>query len=105
LSAILLGIVYLFFGAFSLVFKKNHGFQLYQVGLSFLGLFFGMMIGIVLNTVLWSRQYKKLVAREEERTGKKGVSEPEFRLPPTIAGAILVPIGLFGKAHPVVKVA
>jgi hypothetical protein len=96
LSAILLGIIYLFFGAFPLVFGNNHHFQLFQVGLAFLGLFVGMMIGIVTNTVLWAKQYQKLVAKEEERTGQKGASEPEFRLPPTIAGAILVPIGLFG---------
>lgn len=90
MSAILLGIIYLFFGAFPLVFGKNHGFELHQVGLSFLGMFSGMLLGIVLNTVLWSRQYDNLVKKE-------GVSEPEFRLPPTIAGAILVPIGLFGR--------
>lgn len=96
LSAILLGIIYLFFGAFPLVFGGNHKFQLWQVGLTFLGIFVGMTIGIISNTVLWAVQYKKLVKKEEEKTGIKGASEPEFRLPPTIAGAILVPIGLFG---------
>ena len=39
LSAVLLGILYLFFGAFPLVFGVNHGFELWQVGLSFLGIF------------------------------------------------------------------
>ncbi|KKY14154.1 putative benomyl methotrexate resistance protein [Diplodia seriata] len=38
LSSILLGILYLFFGAFPLVFQNNHGFTLSQVGLAFLGL-------------------------------------------------------------------
>jgi uncharacterized membrane protein len=96
LSAILLGIIYLFFGAFPLVFGKNHNFQLWQVGMAFLGIFVGMVIGIITNTVLWAVQYGKLVQKEEEKTGIKGASEPEFRLPPTIAGAVLVPIGLFG---------
>ena len=45
-SAILLGIVYLFFGAFNIVFTTNHDFNRWQVGLSFVGLLVGMMIGI-----------------------------------------------------------
>jgi hypothetical protein len=87
----------LFFGAFPLVFEGNHHFQLWQSGLTFLGMFVGMMIGITSNNFLWSTQYAKLVKREEQKTGIPGASEPEFRLPPTIAGAWLVPIGLFGK--------
>lgn len=30
--------------------------------------------------------------------GQSGLSEPEYRLPPAIAGGILVPIGLFWYA-------
>jgi hypothetical protein len=60
LSAVLLGVLYLFFGvcpsnpstrvstkaltpsqAFPLVFGNNHGFNLWQTGLTFLGLFVG----------------------------------------------------------------
>jgi cobalamin biosynthesis protein CobD/CbiB len=41
-SAILLGVLYLFFGAFELVFENNHHFNLWQTGLSFTGLFVGM---------------------------------------------------------------
>jgi hypothetical protein len=37
-SAVLLGILYLFFGAFHLVFATNHGFNLWQVSLMFLGI-------------------------------------------------------------------
>lgn len=77
LSAILLGVLYLFFGAFPLVFENNHGFTLSQTGLTFLGLLFGMLIGIACDP-LWRKNYNRLV----ERNG--GVSEPEFRLPPTI---------------------
>ena len=42
--AVLLGIVYLFFGAFINVFKGNHGFNEWQVGLSFLGITVGMLL-------------------------------------------------------------
>ena len=45
-SAILLGVLYLFFGAFDLVFANNHGFELWQIGLSFLGILIGMLVGI-----------------------------------------------------------
>ena len=37
-SAIILGIQYLFFGACELVFRTNHHFELWQIGLSFSGI-------------------------------------------------------------------
>jgi hypothetical protein len=96
LSAILLGILYLFFGAFPLVFEKGHGFTLSQVGLTFLGIFVGMIMGIS-SDPLWRRNYARLVRSYEQETGQPGASEPEFRLPPTIVGAWIVPIALFGE--------
>ncbi|KXL41506.1 MAG: hypothetical protein FE78DRAFT_156310, partial [Acidomyces sp. 'richmondensis'] len=89
LSAILLGILYLFFGAFALVFQNNYGFNEWQTGLTFLGIFVGMVMGVSCDP-LWRRNYVRLVKNNG------GVSEPEYRLPPTICGAILVPISLFG---------
>ncbi|KAK0896578.1 hypothetical protein LTR57_022504, partial [Friedmanniomyces endolithicus] len=89
LCAILLGILYLFFGAFPLVFENNHGFNEWQTGLSFLGIFVGTVIGVSCDP-LWKRNYVRLVRNNG------GVSEPEFRLPPTILGAVLVPVSLFG---------
>jgi hypothetical protein len=85
-----LGILYLFFGAFPLVFQNNHGFSIAQTGLSFLGLFVGMLTGIA-SDPLWRRCYDRLVRQNE------GGSEPEFRLPSTIAGAFVVPLALFGE--------
>jgi hypothetical protein len=93
-SAILLGILYLFFGAFPLVFVGNHGFTTSQTGLSFLGIFVGLISGAATDP-LWHRNYERLIRQREERTGEIGGSEPEYRLPPTIAGAFIVPIGLF----------
>ncbi|TAQ85472.1 hypothetical protein B7494_g6211 [Chlorociboria aeruginascens] len=93
-SAILLGILYLFFGAFPLVFEGNHGFTLSQVGLSFLGIFVGMIFAISTDP-LWHKNYVRLIKQREEATGEIGGSEPEYRLPPAILGALLVPAGLF----------
>ena len=49
--AFILGVLYLFFGAFNIVFTKNHDFNLWQVGLSFLGILIGMLIGIGSDTL------------------------------------------------------
>ncbi|KAK0120190.1 hypothetical protein ONS95_011596 [Cadophora gregata] len=93
-SAILLGILYLFFGAFPIVFVGNHGFSLWQTGMSFMGIFVGMVLGAATDPI-WHKNYARLIRQREERTGEVGGSEPEYRLPPSICGAILVPIGLF----------
>ncbi|KAM4062962.1 major facilitator superfamily protein [Hirsutella rhossiliensis] len=70
-SALLLGILYLFFGAFPLVFGTNHGFNLGR------------------------RAWPSWASWHERVTGVKDGSEPEFRLPPAILGSLLVPVGLF----------
>ncbi|SCO76952.1 related to multidrug resistant protein [Fusarium oxysporum] len=93
-SAILLGILYLFFGAFSLVFSMTYGFELWQIGLSFLGIGLGLILGIATNPI-WHRVHLRLERRAEMKTGITGVNEPEFHLPSAITGAVLVPIGLF----------
>ena len=93
-SAILLGILYLFFGAFPIVFQGNHGFTLSQTGLAFLGIFVGMVAGCATDP-LFQKNYKRLIKQREEATGEIGGSEPEYRLPPAIVGALLVPAGLF----------
>lgn len=94
LSALLLGILYLFFGAFPLVFQTNYGFNLWQTGLSFMGIGVGMVIG-VLSDPLWARLRVRLVKQLEEQTGVAGASEPELRLPSAILGAVLAPLGVF----------
>ncbi|RSL48609.1 hypothetical protein CEP53_009473 [Fusarium sp. AF-6] len=93
-SAILLGILYLFFGAFPLVFINVYGFSLWQVGLTFLGILVGMVLAAGLDPV-WHRIRVNLIRRLSEESGVEGKSEPEFRLPPAILGSVLVPAGIF----------
>ncbi|EHY59877.1 hypothetical protein HRR83_009313 [Exophiala dermatitidis] len=93
LSSILLGILYLFFGAFNLVFSTVYGFNLWQVGLSFLGLTIGMLLAIASDPI-WHRNYLRLLRTREEATGERK-SEPEFRLPPSIVGPWFCVVGLF----------
>ncbi|KKF94757.1 putative drug/proton antiporter YHK8 [Ceratocystis platani] len=93
-SALLLGILYLFFGAFPQVFTATHGFNLWQNGLPFLGILGGMALAGALDPV-WKRIRERLVAQAERDTGIPGRSEPEFRLPSLVLGAVMVPVGLF----------
>lgn len=93
-TAILLGILYLFFGAFALVFRTIYGFNLWQIGLSFCGLLVGMFVAILSNPV-WHNFYLHLLDRHEKLYGERK-SEPEYRLPPTIVGSWFCVVGLFG---------
>jgi hypothetical protein len=94
---------------------NNHGFTLAQVvcsfifsnniaranvpqGLAFLGLFVGMILGIISGEVIWTPVRNSLVAKQRAQGGEAGGSEPEYRLPSTIAGAVVVPIALFGQS-------
>ncbi|KAK9779032.1 putative Major facilitator superfamily domain-containing protein [Seiridium cardinale] len=87
-SAVLLGILYLFFGAFGVIFGSVYSFNLWQTGLAFLGIFTGMIAASATDPI-WRRMHDRLLAQND------GISEPEFRLPPAVAGAVLVPVGLF----------
>jgi hypothetical protein len=96
-SALLLGILYLFFGAFPLVFSTNHGFEQWQTGLTFLGLIVGILAAVSSNK-FWQRNYQRLVANAKNVVGRDNEHykpDPEFRLPPAIAGGVLVVIGIF----------
>lgn len=80
-SAILLGILYLFFGAFQLVFNDIYGFELWQRGLCFMGLFVGMVFAI-LSDPIWRRNYMRLERNYQTATGTTDEFQPEWRLPP-----------------------
>jgi hypothetical protein len=87
-SAILLGILYLFFNVIPLVFESVYAFSLQFVGLAFLGILVGELLAAS-SFPYWDTIRARLI------TANHGKEEPEFRLPPAIFGSILVPIGLF----------
>lgn len=93
-SAILLGILYLFFGAFPTVFEGAFNFNLWQTGLTFLGMLVGMLAG-AMSSSTWQKVRARLIKKNEKVTGVEGKSEPEFRLPQVMAGSVFVTIGLF----------
>ncbi|KAL2260944.1 hypothetical protein VTK26DRAFT_4928 [Humicola hyalothermophila] len=92
-TALLLGLLYLFFGAFPLIFRTNHGFNLWQVGLTFMGLLIAMILAC-LTTPIWNRVRVHLAEKRKAQTGDLK-NEPEDQLPPVICGAPLITGGLF----------
>lgn len=103
-SALLLGILYLFFGAFQLVFSNVFGFSLWQVGCSFLGIFVGMVCAI-LSDPLWRRNYARLERKHAQAGGEKGEFEPEWRLPPGTCPCVFSSsIGVTGPSQSLTQV-
>ena len=77
-----------------LVFQNNHNFNEWQTGLTFLGIFVGMAAGVLCDP-LWRRNCENPQSQRLRETSDTtidlrlvrnngSVSEPEFRLPPTI---------------------
>jgi hypothetical protein len=80
ISATLLSVLYLFFGAFQLVFRISYGFTLWQRGYSFLGLLVGMILAISTDP-FWRRNYARLENQHLQST-PNAEYKPEWRLPP-----------------------
>jgi len=82
------GIVYLFFEAFPVSFQEQRGWSLGVASLPFASFIAG--IGLGTGIIIFSTRTNFKRAYE-----KYGKPVPEERLPPMIAGAIILPIGLF----------
>jgi len=86
-TAFLLGILYLAFQAFPIIFGENHGFSPEFVGLSFVGLGLGIII-VPFTQPFWNR----ILRRQYEK--HDGKPPPEIRLIIGCAGAVLTPISV-----------
>ncbi|BFZ64106.1 hypothetical protein YB2330_005245 [Saitoella coloradoensis] len=89
-TAFLLGILYLFFQAFPLVFHVSHGFPSSCTGLAFLGIGIGM-VAATLSQPYWNGLYAR---RAQELAAKGEAMVPEERLRGAMAGGVLVPVGM-----------
>src|SRR5204863_2717508 len=85
--AVIYGYLYLLFTTFPLVFSRTYHFSSGSVGLSYLGIGMGSLIGLVIFGVASDKILKK--------KSVAGEMKPEYRLPPMVPGAILIPAGLF----------
>ncbi|KAF5392197.1 hypothetical protein D9757_001521 [Collybiopsis confluens] len=87
-TSFVLGILYLTFQAFPIIFMRKHGFTLQQTGLTFLGIGIGIVCAMPTQSY-----FNKLVARDARLNG--GSAPPESRLYMGEIGAVLVPLSLF----------
>ncbi|KAI0079678.1 MFS general substrate transporter [Panus rudis PR-1116 ss-1] len=90
-NALLLGILYLTFQAFPVIFMEVHGFSMQATGLTFLGLGVGMLVALATQP-LWNR----FARNEAHKYG--GNPPPEVRLVMGQVGAVLVPLSLYWLA-------
>ncbi len=84
--AVIYGYLYLLFTTLTLVFEKTYHFSQGAVGLSFLGIGIGSMLGLVIFGVASDKMVKKMSA--------SGEMKPEYRLPPLVPGSLIIPCGL-----------
>ncbi|CCX16704.1 Similar to Uncharacterized transporter C1529.01; acc. no. Q9USN4 [Pyronema omphalodes CBS 100304] len=86
--AVVYGYLYLLFTTFPTVFEGKYGFSTATVGLSYLGIGCGSLLGLLVLGMVSDRILVSL-------TKKHGERKPEYRLPPMAWGSPLIPIGLF----------
>jgi hypothetical protein len=80
------GYLYLLFTTFPSVFEGRYGFTTGTIGLSYIGIGVGCLLGTVLTGYTTDRIMVYLA--------KTGERKPEYRLPAMIPGAFVIPIGL-----------
>jgi MFS family permease len=96
---IVYGYLYLLFTTFSVVFQGTYHFSSGSVGLTFMGLGVGSILG--LGFFGWSsdRMLKNKTKDADVIAAASGQRssgmKPEYRLPPMLPGAVLIPVGLF----------
>ncbi|KAI0882357.1 bicyclomycin resistance protein [Annulohypoxylon maeteangense] len=97
--AVTYGYLYLMFTTMTEVFQEYYGFTTSTVGLAFLGLGVGSMIGIILFSGTSDRYIQRKAAQADAEAqatgGTKAGMKPEYRLPLLPLGAVFIPAGLF----------
>lgn len=88
-----MAVIYLAFEAFPVIFGYGHGWDSFQVGLSFLGVGVGMLLACVWSVTFGLKLYVQRVIKA------KGTRTPEMRIPQGLMGAVLAVIGLFWTGY------
>ena len=78
--------MYLLFTTFPLVFQVQYGFSTGEIGLTYLGLGIGSLLGLGVAGYVSDRLYHKKAVN--------GHMEPEWRIVPLIPSAFFIPVGL-----------
>ncbi|KAJ5792503.1 bicyclomycin resistance protein [Penicillium pulvis] len=87
-AALIYGVLYMLFEAIPIVYEDIRGWNAGVGGLPFLGVMIGVLCGSA-YTVWDNKRYIKAQERHD------GFAPPETRLPPCMASAVAIPIGLF----------
>jgi hypothetical protein len=87
-GAIVYGYLYLLFTTIPSVYEEVYRFSQGSIGLAYLGIGIGMLIGLLVFGTTTNAIMRK-------KAKSPGGMKPEHRLPALIAGAICVPAGLF----------
>ncbi|KAF8659474.1 hypothetical protein AX16_001841 [Volvariella volvacea WC 439] len=90
-TALILGILYLAFQAFPVIFQQGHNLNVQSTGMTFLGIGFGMILAISTQPY-WNRLYAR------HAKANNGLIPPETRLIMGQLGGVLVPLGLYWLA-------
>ncbi|KAH0556175.1 hypothetical protein GP486_005892 [Trichoglossum hirsutum] len=102
-TAVIYAFLYLIFSTISIVFEKKYHFSPGVVGLCFIGMGVGMMVGLFAFGAMSDKQVSKqaeaaaaaAAASGEEAAGTARELKPEYRLYPMIHAAFAIPVGLF----------
>ncbi|KAI0269965.1 MFS general substrate transporter [Gloeopeniophorella convolvens] len=90
-DSLILGILYLTFQAFPIIFEDKHGFNMQCTGLTFASIGLGMLLGLC-TMPYWNGRYRRYKAMHGTDP------PPEFRLRMGQVGGVLVPLSLFWLA-------
>ncbi|KAH7149750.1 major facilitator superfamily domain-containing protein [Dactylonectria estremocensis] len=88
-TAIVYGYMYLVFTTMPVLFEGQYGFSTGSVGLTYLGIGVGSLVGIIVAGATLDPLSKHLTKKNG------GESKPEYRLPVLIIASITTPTGLF----------
>jgi hypothetical protein len=89
-NAFTFSVLFAFFEAYPFVFMGEYGFEIWQYGLTFLGIGVGVLLGAlgaILVDLLW---YQRIVKEDGNRIRNRG---PEQRLYIGMIGDLCLPIG------------
>lgn len=89
-NAFTFSVLFAFFEAYPFVFVGEYGFDIWQYGLTFLGIGVGVLLGAIGAILVDLLVYQKIVQEDGERIKKKG---PEQRLYIGMIGDLCLPIG------------
>jgi len=92
-SAFIFAVLFAFFAAFPHVFGGVYNFEVYQIGLTFIGVGVGVILGVatsmLIDRLVYVQKHHKALSE-----GKRQ-AEPEHRLYGAMVGSLGIPIGLF----------